>query len=85
MNTFTKQTNALDVDKHMMKYIEDEMKKRRGEAGDAEDANEQTGNYNGDTDILDELGIRVCVGDPWVHENLLNIVCCSEIFQISDI
>jgi hypothetical protein len=61
MNTFTKQTNALDVDKHMMKYIEEEMKKRRGgEAGDAVDTNEQSGNYNGDTDILDELGIRVC-------------------------
>lgn len=56
-----KQTNALDVDKHMMKYIEEEMKKRRGGEADAEDTNEQSGNYNGDTDILDELGIRVCL------------------------
>ncbi|KAF9546280.1 hypothetical protein EC957_009893 [Mortierella hygrophila] len=70
MNTFTKQTNALDVDKHMMKYIEDEMKKRRGEAGDAEDANEQPGNYNGDTDILDELGIRKTAPRPEQEGNV---------------
>jgi len=31
-NNFTKQTNALDVDKHMMAYIEENMKIRRGEA-----------------------------------------------------
>jgi len=30
-NNFTKQTNALDVDKHMMAYIEDNMKIRRGD------------------------------------------------------
>ncbi|KAH7057459.1 hepatocellular carcinoma-associated antigen 59-domain-containing protein [Linnemannia elongata] len=70
MNTFTKQTNALDVDKHMMKYIEDEMKKRRGEAGDAEDAYEQPGNYNGDTDILDELGIRKTAPRPEQEGNV---------------
>ncbi|WWD16039.1 hypothetical protein CI109_100464 [Kwoniella shandongensis] len=31
-NNFTQQTNALDVDKHMMAYIETELAKRRGEA-----------------------------------------------------
>ncbi|KAI0258484.1 hepatocellular carcinoma-associated antigen 59-domain-containing protein [Gloeopeniophorella convolvens] len=29
-NNFTQQTNALDVDKHMMSYIEENMKLRRG-------------------------------------------------------
>ncbi|KAH9943205.1 hepatocellular carcinoma-associated antigen 59-domain-containing protein [Epithele typhae] len=29
-NNFTQQTNALDVDKHMMAYIEENMKARRG-------------------------------------------------------
>ncbi|ORY24970.1 hepatocellular carcinoma-associated antigen 59-domain-containing protein [Naematelia encephala] len=29
-NNFTKQTNALDVDKHMLAYIESELQKRRG-------------------------------------------------------
>ena len=29
-NNFTQQTNALDVDKHMMAYIEENMKLRRG-------------------------------------------------------
>jgi len=39
-NNFTKQTNALDVDKHMMAYIEENMKLRRGEVaeGDGDDA-----------------------------------------------
>jgi len=32
-NNFTGQTNALDVDKHMMAYIEQELKKRKAEAG----------------------------------------------------
>ncbi|WVF72068.1 hypothetical protein IAT40_006880 [Kwoniella sp. CBS 6097] len=31
-NNFTQQTNALDVDKHMMAYIEAELAKKRGEA-----------------------------------------------------
>ncbi|KAL5527718.1 hypothetical protein ACEPAG_6519 [Sanghuangporus baumii] len=33
-NNFTQQTNALDVDKHMMAYIEENIKKRRGERGE---------------------------------------------------
>ncbi|WOO84999.1 Telomere length and silencing protein 1 [Vanrija pseudolonga] len=33
-NNFTQQTNALDVDKHMMAYIDKEMAKRKGEATD---------------------------------------------------
>ncbi|KAF8607530.1 hypothetical protein BDV93DRAFT_603339 [Ceratobasidium sp. AG-I] len=32
-NNFTQQTNKLDVDKHMMKYIEEELEKRRGNSG----------------------------------------------------
>ncbi|WRT67242.1 uncharacterized protein IL334_004209 [Kwoniella shivajii] len=32
-NNFTQQTNALDVDKHMMAYIESELAKKRGETG----------------------------------------------------
>ncbi|CAG8458395.1 11378_t:CDS:2 [Acaulospora colombiana] len=31
LDSFTKQTNTLDVDKHMMAYIEEEMRKRRGQ------------------------------------------------------
>ncbi|KAG0290381.1 hypothetical protein BGZ96_006137 [Linnemannia gamsii] len=69
-NTFMKQTNALDVDKHMMKYIEEEMKKRRGGEAEAEDPNEQSGNYNGDTDILDELGIRKTAPRPEQEGNV---------------
>ncbi|CAD6571047.1 MAG: hypothetical protein TREMPRED_000131 [Tremellales sp. Tagirdzhanova-0007] len=30
-NNFTQQTNALDVDKHMLAYIESELQKRRGQ------------------------------------------------------
>ncbi|CAG8507706.1 13082_t:CDS:10 [Ambispora leptoticha] len=30
LDSFTKQTNALDIDKHMMAFIEEEMRKRRG-------------------------------------------------------
>ncbi|KAI0044610.1 hypothetical protein FA95DRAFT_1608397 [Auriscalpium vulgare] len=41
-NNFTQQTNALDVDKHMMAYIEENMKLRRGrpdaESGDSPSA-----------------------------------------------
>ncbi|TXT13208.1 hypothetical protein VHUM_01609 [Vanrija humicola] len=33
-NNFTQQTNALDVDKHMMAYIDKEMAKRKGEDTD---------------------------------------------------
>ncbi|EJF62350.1 hepatocellular carcinoma-associated antigen 59-domain-containing protein [Dichomitus squalens] len=33
-NNFTQQTNALDVDKHMMAYIEENMKLRRGAKDD---------------------------------------------------
>ncbi|CAG8699697.1 157_t:CDS:2, partial [Gigaspora rosea] len=35
LDSFTKQTNALDVDKHMMAFIEDEMRKRRGQISDS--------------------------------------------------
>ncbi|KAI1318857.1 hypothetical protein EDD11_005703 [Mortierella claussenii] len=71
LNSFTKQTNTLDVDKHMMKYIEEEMKKRRGEAaGSEENTEEQNGNFNGDTDILDELGIKRTAPKPEQEGNV---------------
>lgn len=40
LDSFTKQTNALDVDKHMMAYIEEEMRKRRGKKSDAKNEHE---------------------------------------------
>ncbi|KAG0221179.1 hepatocellular carcinoma-associated antigen 59-domain-containing protein [Mortierella sp. GBAus27b] len=70
LNSFTKQTNALDVDKHMMKYIEDEMKKRRGEDISSDDKEEQTRGLNGDTDILDELGIKKSAPKPEQEGNV---------------
>ncbi|TDL29663.1 hypothetical protein BD410DRAFT_833934 [Rickenella mellea] len=39
-NNFTQQTNALDVDKHMMAYIEENLKLRRGDQGETEVAND---------------------------------------------
>jgi len=42
-NNFTQQTNALDVDKHMMAYIEENMKLRRTREQQAADANTSTG------------------------------------------
>ncbi|KAG2176201.1 hypothetical protein INT43_005435 [Umbelopsis isabellina] len=52
LDTFTTQTNALDVDKHMMAYIEEEMKKRRGDSSIEEDAETESKRYQ---DIYDEL------------------------------
>ncbi|GBC09016.1 hypothetical protein RclHR1_08550002 [Rhizophagus clarus] len=40
LDSFTKQTNALDVDKHMMAYIEEEMRKRKGKKLDAKNEHE---------------------------------------------
>jgi len=56
--TFTKQTNALDVDKHMVAYVEQEMKKKRGLVGD--------GSANAPVDPMDELyklpeHVQVCL------------------------
>lgn len=50
-DNFTKQTNALDVDKHMMAFIETELKKRRG--GEAED--DENEEQNRRVDPRDEL------------------------------
>lgn len=36
-SNFTQQTNVVDVDKHMMAFIEDELKKRRANSGLGED------------------------------------------------
>lgn len=35
-NNFTQQTNVLDVDKHMMEYIEENIRKKRGELAEPE-------------------------------------------------
>ncbi|KAJ1930737.1 hypothetical protein IWQ60_000021 [Tieghemiomyces parasiticus] len=40
LGTFTSQTDIVDVDKHMMNYIETEMKKMKGEATPADDDQE---------------------------------------------
>ncbi|KAF9960116.1 hypothetical protein BGZ65_012744 [Modicella reniformis] len=69
LNSFTKQTNALDVDKHMMQYIEDEMKKRKGETV-SEDKEEQTRSSNADTDILEGLGIKKTAPKPEQEGNV---------------
>ncbi|KAI0375914.1 hypothetical protein BV20DRAFT_959968 [Pilatotrama ljubarskyi] len=47
-NNFTHQTNALDVDKHMMAYIEENMKLRRG-------AKEESKKDDGQADPLAEV------------------------------
>jgi len=39
-NNFTQQTNVVDVDKHMMAFIEEELKKRRGMDGGLDRARE---------------------------------------------
>ncbi|KAI0776195.1 hepatocellular carcinoma-associated antigen 59-domain-containing protein [Trametes elegans] len=44
-NNFTQQTNALDVDKHMMAYIEENMKMRRGTKEEAKKAEGQADPY----------------------------------------
>ncbi|KAL0075007.1 hepatocellular carcinoma-associated antigen 59-domain-containing protein [Phycomyces blakesleeanus] len=50
LDTFTTQTNTLDVDKHMMEYIEAEMRKIRGDGDEDEEEKK-----NGMTDIYEEL------------------------------
>jgi len=50
-NNFTQQTNALDVDKHMMAYIEEGLKKKRGERGIKDDDPKEDAPY----DPLEEL------------------------------
>ncbi|KAG9295192.1 hypothetical protein G9A89_006173 [Geosiphon pyriformis] len=42
LDSFTKQTNALDVDKHMMAFIEEEMRKRRGQTAVSQNDEEDT-------------------------------------------
>ncbi|KAG5456417.1 MAG: hepatocellular carcinoma-associated antigen 59-domain-containing protein [Olpidium bornovanus] len=49
-DNFTKQTNALDVDKHMMAYIESQLQKRRGARSEAGEEEEVAG-----ADPRDEL------------------------------
>ncbi|KAI7852664.1 hepatocellular carcinoma-associated antigen 59-domain-containing protein [Circinella umbellata] len=57
LDTFTTQTNALDVDKHMMSYIEEEMRKRRGEPSTrTEEKEDESGEQKeGPVDIYEEL------------------------------
>ena len=38
---FTAQTNALDVDRHLLAFIETELRKRRGDDGQAIDAEKE--------------------------------------------
>lgn len=52
LDSFATATNRLDVDKHMMEYIETEMKKRRG--GRVEDEEEEK-KHDGLVDIYEEL------------------------------
>ncbi|ORX48593.1 hypothetical protein DM01DRAFT_1368187 [Hesseltinella vesiculosa] len=53
LEAFTTQTNKVDVDKHMMEYIESELRKRRGENETAED--KQQDSEQGMQDIYEEL------------------------------
>ncbi|OBZ83927.1 Uncharacterized protein C9orf78, partial [Choanephora cucurbitarum] len=41
LDAFATATNMLDVDKHMMEYIEEQMKKRRGGKADPRDEEEE--------------------------------------------
>ncbi|KAG0345969.1 hypothetical protein BG004_002719 [Podila humilis] len=70
LNSFTKQTNTLDVDKHMMKYIEEEMKKRKGDTGADDEESSAQDSRGGDTDIYDELGIRRTAPKPEQEGNV---------------
>ncbi|CAO3698894.1 hypothetical protein G6F70_008164 [Rhizopus microsporus] len=54
LDSFTTQTNTLDVDKHMMEYIETEMKKRRGYTPE-DDEEEDDEKNKGFHDIYEEL------------------------------
>ncbi|KAI8374444.1 hepatocellular carcinoma-associated antigen 59-domain-containing protein [Radiomyces spectabilis] len=54
LDSFTTQTNAVDVDKHMMAYIEQELRKRRGETYKADEAEEEQ-KTEGLKDIYEEL------------------------------
>ncbi|ORY97403.1 hepatocellular carcinoma-associated antigen 59-domain-containing protein [Syncephalastrum racemosum] len=55
LDTFTTQTNALDVDKHMMAYIEQEMRKRRGELTKEEEDAIAQARSKGPLDMYEEL------------------------------
>ncbi|KAI9308514.1 hepatocellular carcinoma-associated antigen 59-domain-containing protein [Cunninghamella echinulata] len=55
LDTFTSQTNKVDVDKHMMNYIETELRKKRGEDYVPEDENDQVNKEEGIQDIYQEL------------------------------
>ncbi|KAI8978086.1 hepatocellular carcinoma-associated antigen 59-domain-containing protein [Pilobolus umbonatus] len=53
LDAFTTQTNTLDVDKHMMDYIETEMRKRKGMSMEEEEEEEKS--HKGLVDIYEEL------------------------------
>ncbi|CAO3633005.1 unnamed protein product [Cunninghamella blakesleeana] len=55
LDTFTSQTNKLDVDKHMMNYIESEIRKKRGEDYVPENEDEKEDEKEGLKDIYEEL------------------------------
>ena len=62
LNTaFTQQTKALDVDQHMVEYVEKEMKKRKGIADDVQPTAKD---YFADLYTVPEhLRVRCC--GPW--------------------
>ncbi|CDS07858.1 hypothetical protein LRAMOSA01807 [Lichtheimia ramosa] len=82
LDSFTTQTNALDVDKHMMAYIEEEMRKRRGEnkmanapGASSKGAVEQR-KRDGPVDIYEELyqiPDRLKVGQKPVEEGSMQL------------
>ncbi|KAF1796415.1 hepatocellular carcinoma-associated antigen 59-domain-containing protein [Mucor lusitanicus] len=55
LDAFATATNTLDVDKHMMEYIESEMKKRRGGTAKDDDEDEDQVVDRGLVDIYEEL------------------------------
>ncbi|KAI9487480.1 MAG: hepatocellular carcinoma-associated antigen 59-domain-containing protein [Benjaminiella poitrasii] len=56
LDAFASATNTLDVDKHMMEYIENEMRKRRGgKAAKDDDEDEDDNRDRGLVDIYEEL------------------------------
>ncbi|KAL7315183.1 hypothetical protein PS15m_006668 [Mucor circinelloides] len=55
LDAFATATNTLDVDKHMMEYIESEMKKRRGGAAKDDDEDDDKVVDRGLVDIYEEL------------------------------
>ncbi|EIW69362.1 hypothetical protein TREMEDRAFT_17281, partial [Tremella mesenterica DSM 1558] len=52
-NNFTQQTNALDVDKHMLAFIEKELNKRRGAEAASKTSNTQNESFDPQSELLE--------------------------------